>query len=56
MLELTGEKTRAKAVNVALREYIRSRKIKELRSMLGNIDLADNLKELEFEETKDAEW
>ncbi len=56
--KLTGEKSKGKAVNKALTEYVRRRKIDELRSMAGKIDVVDNLEELEnleMEEMKDTE-
>lgn len=59
VIELTGEKSKGKAVNKALEDYVRRRKIEELRSMLGKIDMVDNLKELEdleIEEMEGAEW
>ncbi len=39
---LTGEKKKGKAVSKALEEYIRRRRIEELRAMAGTIDLVDN--------------
>ena len=55
VMGLTGEKSKGKAVSKALEEYVRRRKIEELRSMLGKIDLVDNwreLEELEIEEMR----
>ena len=40
--ELTGVKSKSKAVNKALEEYVRRQRIEELRAMLGKIDLVDN--------------
>jgi Arc/MetJ family transcription regulator len=37
--ELTGETSQSKAVNEALREYIRRRRIEELISRAGKVDL-----------------
>ena len=42
VVELTGEKTKVKAVNKVLEEYIRRKRIDQLRAMLGTIDLVDN--------------
>ena len=53
VVESTGEKTKSKAVNTALKEYVRRRKIDELRAMAGKIDLIDNLEELEALEMED---
>ena len=42
VLALTKEKSKGKAVNKALEEYVRKRRIEELRAMAGTIDLVDN--------------
>ncbi len=42
VVALTGEKRKGKAVSKALEEYIRKKRIEELRAMLGTIDLVDN--------------
>ena len=46
VVSLTGETTKGKAVRNALAAYVRSRRIQELRSMLGTTDLVDNWYEL----------
>mgnify|MGYP001443828527 CR=1 FL=1 len=53
VVKLTGEKNKSKAVNRALEEYLRRRRIAELKEMAGKIDLVDNLKELEELELKE---
>lgn len=40
--KLTKEKSKGKAINRALEEYIRSQRIDDLRSMLGKTDLVDD--------------
>ncbi|MDA1348201.1 MAG: type II toxin-antitoxin system VapB family antitoxin [Chloroflexi bacterium] len=55
VVKLTGEKNKSKAVNKALEEYLRRRRIAELKEMAGKIDLVDNLKELEELELKELE-
>ena len=53
--KLAGEKNKGRAVNKALAEFVRRRKIEELRKLLGEIDLVDNwreLEELELEEMR----
>ena len=47
LTELTGEKSKGKAVNKALEEYIRRQRIEELIGMFGKVDVIDNLDELE---------
>jgi len=39
VLEAAGEKSLTKAVNRALVDYVRRRRIEELRAMLGHTDL-----------------
>ena len=55
LVKVTGEKSKNKAVNKALAEYIRRKKIEELISMFGKIDMIDNLEELEEIELKEIE-
>ena len=59
MLKMTGEKSKSKAVNKAMEDYIRRRSIDELRAMAGKIDMIDNwqtLEELELEQQKKMQW
>ena len=44
VVEATGERSKTRAVNKALAEYVRRRRIAELREIAGNIDLVNNLK------------
>ena len=55
VVETTGERSKTRAVNKALEEYVRRRKISELRAIAGNIDLVNNLRELEELELKEME-
>ena len=55
VVETTGERSKTRAVNKALEEYVRRRKISELREIAGNIDLVNNLRELEELELKEME-
>ncbi len=50
--QLTGEKSKGKAVNRALEEYIRNKRIEELRAMAGTVDLVDNWYELRHMEPR----
>ena len=47
VLELTGEKSKSKAVSKALRQYLRSQRIVELRAMAGKIQIDDVKEEQE---------
>lgn len=42
VLRVTGEKRKSKALAKALEEYIRWKRIEELRAMAGTIDLGDD--------------
>ena len=41
VVEATGERTKSKAVNKIMEDYMRKIKIDELRAMLGKTELAD---------------
>ena len=59
VVKVTGEKSKSKAVNKALEEYVRSKKIDELRALAGKLDILDNwceLEELELEEQNKPHW
>jgi Arc/MetJ family transcription regulator len=45
--KILGEKSPSKAVNFALKELVRRRKLQELRSWIGRGDLVDNWREME---------
>ena len=55
VVETTGERTKTRAVTKALEEYVRLRKVGELREIAGNVDLVDNLRELEALELREME-
>ena len=55
VVETTGERSKSKAVNKALEEYIRRKRVAELREIAGNIALVNNLRELEALELKEME-
>ncbi len=59
VLMATGEKTKSKAVHMALEKYVRDWGIEGLRAMAGKIDIEDNwreLEELELEDMKKLTW
>lgn len=53
VLSLTGEKGKGRAVSVALRDWVRRRRLEELKALAGKIEIVDNLKELEQLELKE---
>ena len=55
IIQMTGEKTKSKAVSKALREYARRKSIEEIRALAGNIDIDDNWRALEDLELKEQE-
>jgi Arc/MetJ family transcription regulator len=50
---ITGETSPSKAVNAALRELVRRRKLRELRDMLGTLNFKDDRREMEELELKE---
>ncbi len=54
--KITGEKSRTKAIVIAMQEFIRQRKINELVAFRGKVlveDLSEELEHLEMEEMKE---
>lgn len=47
VVTLTNEANRSRALNKAMKEYVRQKRLQELYALAGNIELVDNLKELE---------
>ena len=45
VIEATGEKSKSKAVNMALEQFIRQKKIKNLLSMVGKLEIDDTSEE-----------
>ena len=59
--KISGERSKTKAIVIALKEFIRHKKIKELIALRGKIqieDVTDDLERLELEEMKenDRRW
>jgi hypothetical protein len=59
--KMTGEKSRTKAIVVAMQEFIRQRKLREFAALKGKIQVDDRSEELEcleMEEMKedDTRW
>ncbi len=58
---ITGEKSKTRAIVIAMQEFIRQRKLDELSALQGKIqidDLSEELEILELEEVKedDTRW
>lgn len=59
--KITGEKSKTKAITIAMKEFVRQKKIKELISLRGKIqieDVTEELEKLEIEEREenDKRW
>ena len=57
LMRRTGARTKTAAVRIALKEYIRLMRVRELISLRGKVDIADNwreLRELEIQEMKET--
>lgn len=57
LIRRTGARTKTAAVRIALEEYIRLMRVKELIAMRGKVDIEDNwreLRELEIQEMKET--
>lgn len=51
-MTLTGEKSRSKALNRVIADWIRDKRVEELRSMLGTLDLGDDWYEMRHAEPR----
>ena len=55
LMRVTGAKTRTQAVNQAISEFLRRRKLEGLKALSGKIRIADDWQELEEVEMKAQE-
>lgn len=53
LMDITGTKTKTRAIEEAIREYVRRRKIKKLKSLSGKIEITDNWRELRESELEE---
>ena len=51
----TGEKSKTKAITIAMKEFIRQKKIKKLLSLRGKIQIEDVTRELDELELKEMQ-
>lgn len=59
VLRVTGQRSKSKAVNEVMVEYLRRKAIDEIRAMAGKIDILDNWRDLEkseLNEQKKLQW
>jgi len=53
LMKITKERTKTKAINEALKDYIRQKRLERLKSLSGKITIEDNwrqLREMELDE------
>jgi len=53
LLDCTHEKVKTKAITIAIKDYLHRKKIEEILSLQGNLDIEDNWERLEEEEMKE---
>jgi len=54
LMEVTGSRTKTDAIEEAIREFLRKRKIEKLKSLSGKVQLTDNWRELRRLEQDEA--
>lgn len=55
LMEVTGATTKTEAIHLAISEFIRRKKLEELKALSGKIRIADNWRELEELELREQE-
>jgi Arc/MetJ family transcription regulator len=55
LLEITREKSKTKAIAIAIRDYLKNNKIKKILSYQGNLGIENNWQKLEQEELDEYE-
>lgn len=51
LLEITQEKSKTRAINTAIKDYIKKKQMKKILSYQGKLDIENNWQQLEKEET-----
>lgn len=55
LLEVTREKSKTKAITIAIEDYIKKKRIKKIISYQGKLDMENNWQQQEKEEIKEYE-
>jgi hypothetical protein len=55
LLELTHEKSKTKAITIAIKDYVKNKKIKKILTYQGNLGIENNWEKLEQEELDEYE-
>jgi len=53
LLDFANEKSKTKAITIAIKDYLRRQKIEKILSCQGKLDIEDNWKSLEEEEMQE---
>ena len=53
LIEITHEKSKTKAITIAIKDYIKKKKLEEILSYQGNVDIENNWQQLEKEELEE---
>jgi len=53
LLEITHEKSKTKAVTIAIKEFIRKKQLEKILSYQGSLHIENNWRQLEEEELKE---
>ncbi len=58
VMKVTPAKTKTRSVTIALKEYVKRKRIEKLRSLLGNVDIDEErirkLREMEIREVEES--
>ena len=55
LLEATHEKSKTRAISIAIKDYLKKKHIKKILSYQGSLDIQDNWQQLEKEEIMEYE-
>ncbi|MGA1870426.1 MAG: type II toxin-antitoxin system VapB family antitoxin [bacterium] len=55
LIEITKEKSKTKAISIAIKDYIKNKKLEKILSYQGNLKIENNWEQLEQEELKENE-
>ncbi len=55
LLEATHEKSKTRAITIAIKDYLKKKHIKKILSYQGSVDIQDNWQQLEKEEIMEYE-
>ena len=56
LLECTHEKSKTRAITIAIKEYLKKKNLEKILSYQGKLDIENNWQQLEEEELKEYEY